>query len=941
MYQLILIIQGLSILGLFIECWIVLRHAKGTLHSYLFLSCIATLFNNLGYLLELMAHSEEAYFTALRMSYLGRVWIGFALLVFIVELTQRNFLRGLKYIFAAINVFVYIAMFTTRSTGLYYKNCSFIMNGDFPVFVHEDGIVHNFWSATLGVYIILGLGALFTEIAKEKDKTRRKQLLMVLSAVLAQSIAVIIQLLKLFPVTRFYDLTMIGYPIGTIFMLIAILRYDLLDTEAIARQYVIDQISEAIMAVDKHGIVRFVNEPVNMLVPLMGGSMESAIAMAHDAAVRGSTISAGGRIFTAKESSLELKGKRIGTLYMLVDSTSTYRYLEEIRLQKRIADRANKAKSAFLANMSHEIRTPINSILGMDEMIMRESKENNIIEYAENIESAGRHLLSIINDILDISKIEEGKVEIIPVDYDLSSVINDLTNMIQARAESKGLSLKLEVDDETPKMLTGDEIRIKQVASNILTNAVKYTKEGSVTMKVGYEKIEGEPDSINLKFSITDTGIGIKQEDIPKMFKAFERIETSRNRNIEGTGLGMSISKRLLDMMGSKMEVESEYGKGSTFSFAVKQKVIAWEPIGQYEDSYKRAVEGRKEYKRSFTAPDARILIIDDTPMNLAVFKGLLKQTLMHIDTAISGDEGIALAKENKYDILFIDHMMPHKDGIETLVEIRKLGVPSSGAVTVCLTANAISGAREGYLKAGFDDYIPKPIEAKRLEHMIMDYLPKEKVLKEETPEADEERTDLPEWLFKVNELDITSGLQHCGTNDIYLDTLSIYASSVKGNADGIEAFLEADDVKNATIKIHALKSTSRMIGAVSLGDLAEKLEAAGNANDVETLKKDVPDMLKIYRTLGEELSKVDEGKKSQEGELDDRDSISLDELKEAYTAIREFMSVADYDSALQLIEEISMCRVPEEEQERCDALIKAADEFEYEVIVGLLKEGK
>ncbi len=358
---------------------------------------------------------------------------------------------------------------------------------------------------------------------------------------------------------------------------------------------------------------------------------------------------------------------------------------------------ASEAKSAFLSNMSHEIRTPINAILGMNEMILRECDDENLLTYSESIKIAGSTLLGLINDILDFSKIEAGKIEIIPVNYDLSSVINDLVNMVQTRLDDKGLELKLNIDKSTPKLLYGDEVRIKQIISNILTNAVKYTEKGSVTLSVGYEKVDD--DNVLIKVSVKDTGIGIKEEDMKKLFSEFERIEESRNRNIEGTGLGMSITKTLLDMMDSGLEVESVYGEGSCFSFALKQHVVKWEELGDYEKSYMDMLKGQVKSRERFTAPDARVLVVDDNTMNLMVFKSLLKRTKVKIDMAESGDEGLSLAYDKKYDMIFLDHMMPEKDGIETLHEMKSLkNNPNLDTPTVCLTANAISGARDMYI---------------------------------------------------------------------------------------------------------------------------------------------------------------------------------------------------------------------------------------------------
>ncbi|MCR5002279.1 MAG: response regulator [Lachnospiraceae bacterium] len=413
--------------------------------------------------------------------------------------------------------------------------------------------------------------------------------------------------------------------------------------------------------------------------------------------------------------------------------TPDYRNLlstvNDLNEAKHAADEANRAKSEFLANMSHEIRTPINAVLGMNEMILRESDDETILSYSGNIKNAGKTLLGLINDILDFSKIEAGKIEIVPTEYDLSMVLYSLVNMIKTRVDDKGLDLKLDFDPGIPKGLYGDEMRIKQVITNILTNAVKYTEKGSVTFSMGYEVLTEDPDHIILNVSIKDTGIGIKPEDMPRLFSEFDRLEEKRNRNIEGSGLGMSITNSYLNLMGSALKVESTYGAGSRFYFSLKQKVTSWAELGDYKVAFSRDKKEREKYEARFTAPDACVLMIDDNIINHTVFKGLIKKTLIHVDTAKSGDEGIKLAAENKYDILFIDHMMPGKDGIETLHELRASeDGPNISTPAVCLTANAISGAKEEYMKAGFDEYLTKPIDPPVLEEIIYKYLPKEKI---------------------------------------------------------------------------------------------------------------------------------------------------------------------------------------------------------------------
>ena len=390
---------------------------------------------------------------------------------------------------------------------------------------------------------------------------------------------------------------------------------------------------------------------------------------------------------------------------------------------------ANEAKSSFLSNMSHEIRTPINAILGMNEMILRESTESSTLTYSQNIKTAGNTLLGIVNDILDFSKIEEGKMNIVPVDYDLFATLKDLVNMIRIKLDAKNIKLILDFDNNTPKLLHGDEIRIKQIITNILTNSAKYTERGSVTFRVSYEKIPSEPDSVMLNVSVKDTGIGIKPADMDKLFSKFDRIEENRNRNIEGTGLGMSITKELLEMMGSSLHVSSVYGAGSEFSFSIKQTVVSWEPLGNFEEAQKKSKEEVKEYKQKFEAPDADILVVDDNNMNLLVFTRLLKQTKVKIDTAKSGDEAISMIFKKKYDVIFLDHMMPEKDGVQVLRELKEGPVnPNMETPYICLTANAITGARDEYIKAGFDDYLAKPVNPKELEEMLFCHLPKEKI---------------------------------------------------------------------------------------------------------------------------------------------------------------------------------------------------------------------
>ncbi|MCR4738957.1 MAG: response regulator [Lachnospiraceae bacterium] len=402
---------------------------------------------------------------------------------------------------------------------------------------------------------------------------------------------------------------------------------------------------------------------------------------------------------------------------------------EALRRDKEVAERVSIAKTDFLAGMSHEIRTPINAMLGMNEMILRESDSEEITKYAHNLESAGRSLLAIINDILDLNKIESGKMDIRRAPYQMSSVLNDVCNMILFRAGEKNLSFRTDVEKTLPDGLIGDEIRVRQIMTNLLTNAVKYTQKGSVKLTVKYRP--SEDHALDLIISVTDTGIGIRKEDIGKLFTRFERMDPDRNRNIEGTGLGLAITKRLLELMGGEIRVESVYGEGSTFTAVIPQDVYRDLPIGDFRERFEKSNRNEKKYRETFHAPDALVLAVDDTNVNLIVIENMLKKTGIRIDTAKSGAEAVEKAKDTKYDLILMDQRMPKMDGVEALALIRAQENGCNGETPViCLTADAVQGAKEHYIAEGFTDYLSKPVNGRSLEETLMKYLPSEKVKK-------------------------------------------------------------------------------------------------------------------------------------------------------------------------------------------------------------------
>lgn len=539
---------------------------------------------------------------------------------------------------------------------------------------------------------------------------------------------------------------------------------------------------------------------------------------------------------------------------------------EELRRAKEVADMANQAKTNFLASMSHEIRTPINAVMGMNEMILRECEDEAIREYAFNVQSASRTLLSLINDILDLSKIEAGKMEIVNDNYKLSAVLYDVANMIQIKTEQKQLAFSVEVDEGLPDNLYGDEVRIRQVIVNILNNAVKYTKEGSVSLKVMGEK--NSDDAVNLVFSVSDTGIGIREEDMDKLYGAFERLDQKENHSVEGTGLGLSITTRMLELMHGHMEVESIYGEGSTFRIYLPQKITAVGDIGPFEAKYHEFAVSKEEYRESFEAPDAKILVVDDNEMNLFVVTNLLKMTKMEIVCCDRGEKCLELVKQQAFDVILLDHMMPGMDGIETMKRLKGMEDNLSiAAPVIALTANAIIGVREMYLSEGFDDYLSKPIESETLEKMIKKFLPAEKIRRVENAPggARNQRAEVSgkqesHGVAEVQErsvrgtVDLFLGLQYSAEDaDMYKEFLRVFCDMSNEKAEKIQLCYKQEDWENYTVLVHALKSTSLSIGAKKLSELALELEKAGKENQLSVIREGHATMMKLYETTVKE----------------------------------------------------------------------------------------
>ena len=563
---------------------------------------------------------------------------------------------------------------------------------------------------------------------------------------------------------------------------------------------------------------------------------------------------------------------------------------EELEKALQAAEDANRAKSDFVSNMSHEIRTPITAILGMNEMIRRESNDESILSYADNISNAGESLLGIISDILDFSRIEAGRMELNPIDYSPAVMINDLYNLIRFRAEAKGLNLKFDIDPGIPSGLVGDELKVKQIITNLLTNAVKYTEKGEIRLEIKCEEKDSDNNRARLLVTVSDTGIGIRAEEMEKLFVPFDRLDLSRNRSIEGSGLGLSISRRLLFLMNSELQVESIYEKGSRFYFSIWQDICDPGQIGKFTPSgVSRRAKDERAGKKFFRAPGRRILVVDDMPMNLQVLTGLLKRTEMIIETASGGEECVKIFGQRDFDMVFLDYRMPGMDGIETLRKLKDL-YPEKTERTpiIALTASAILGDREKLLKEGFTEYLSKPVNITDMEETMARYivnvshdetagkqaddsfegsqnLPSDSSFSTVSDNPSERLNDgqeeslegIPAQILEIAALDHEKGLEYCGDAEDYLFALETYAESVEPKAAALEKSLEDGNIDEYVLIVHSLKSMSKAIGATGLSEKAKDLEQAGREGKTDLIKKDTEGFIREYRSLGEKLEKL------------------------------------------------------------------------------------
>ncbi len=732
MYTFLLTLQIIAVV-FSLACAAVLLLQKGTEVTKLILvGCLCAFVQNAGYLLEMMSRNLDEVMIAIRLEYIGTSFITTMSVLFVFRYCRVAFQNWLKYTLLIIDVLVLICVWCYEYVPFYYSKVSFVYTGVFPHVILEKGFLYIIFMVTIYAEIIAGLvvGSVFAIRTTDPNMKKNYRFL-----VFSNAAPLLFYIAGVCNMVDGYDPAPIGGAMGILIFCANLIFRRVFDVVETAHQNILMDLDDAIVVLDyRKGFQEANKAAINLFPELARTSYGELIGSKEFYDLfdqkENNEVEIGGRYYKVHINDLYarsgIESNFIGYSMIFFDITDSKQQIAKMNELRIAADVANQAKSAFLANVSHEIRTPINVVQGMSEVIIRDYDDPKLLEYADNIQNAADQLLDLINGILDFSKIESGKVTLANAEYRVDTFFRDIIMVFEHKSTEQGLTFVTDIAGDIPRLLYGDMIRLRQIATNILSNAFKYTREGSVTLRARFEKMTEEKG--NLIFSVEDTGIGIRKEEVDRIFEMFVRLDERLNRAVEGTGLGMNITKSLVDLMGGEIKVYSEYGKGSVFTVIVPQFIRSGS--GDTIGELKQQSVVRKRVDVGFEAPDAKVLIIDDSKTNLIVAKALLRDTKAQITTGISGDECLDYVLREHFDVIFLDHRMPGMDGVETLHKMQMMDHKCTGSPIIMLTANAMSDAKDYYLKQGFSDFISKPITEQSICNMLLRYLPENLVHK-------------------------------------------------------------------------------------------------------------------------------------------------------------------------------------------------------------------
>lgn len=826
------------------------------------------------------------------------------------------------HLLLVVNMGFYVMIATVDYHHLYYKDYWLApskanLNG--YTLEISPAPMYYVYMAFLLAEIMTTIGIIISSYCSQRSMPNKGKIhFLMIAAMLSPMLLLSLRILK---ILKGDDPTPLGILLSCIFMSIAVVKYGLFDPVKNAKNYIIDNLKEAVIVTDADHRFLFLNSMADKIITSINKEQGYSTDDKIYAFIQGSQdfFDWKDRHYQVEETVLKDNELIQGYMMTIVDVT---KIIEQNHLMKRLVlqtEDANRAKTNFVSNMSHEIRTPMNSIVGITEILLRSRHSPKEQEYLLNIQSSGRVLLTIINDVLDCSKMEAGKMQLFDEPYDTCSLFHDLRISMENRIGHSGLELIYDIDQDIPCKLKGDMGRIRQVIINLVNNAIKYTEKGSVRFSVHVR--QKNTDKVMLYYEVADTGIGIRKEDQKILFDAFQRVEMDRNRYVEGTGLGLTISQNLVNMMGGVIEVESEYGKGSRFFFTIEQTIIDPTPVSAVNYNGQKDNVTEKEAECLFIAPEAHILLVDDNELNLVVAKELLKPLRMQIDTAENGLQAVKMVRGSQYDLVLMDHMMPVMDGIEAAKAIRALPEDKYQKLPIiALTANAMVDARKEFLNAGMNGFVAKPIDFARICNQLKLWLPKDLV--RDVPKEEAKKLladDLSDREIQPEDsqrgFSFEEGVNHCGSKAALMKTIRIFYRTIDSKANKIEQCLKEGLISDYVIEIHALKSSALLIGAVPLSEAAKELEGYGKQGKTELLEEKTPDLLAMYRDLKNILRPYAEKEEDAKKEFSDGEWITA--LQQIHQCIEQF----DLDGVDQIMEQLEEYQVPECIRESMDQL--------------------
>ncbi len=875
-----------------------------------------SLIQNVGYLLELAAPTVEAAMTAVTVEKVGSAFTPLCYCWFIYVYCYITPPKTLLRILGVIS-FLSLPAVIFNWNGLFYREVRWLANEDgFHYVSLSYGPLYMFFM--IGHIIIpyaLCIYTLINAIRERSDRQVNHQYWTILGISTLPVIVLIAYVCKLIKV---YDFTPVTLTIAMAMVVIVVWSRRNYDFRHLAAEKVLESMGDGVIALDDHDrLVSYNRAAADIFDRLPAHKLGENIRVVEDFREEmlnediPQSFSINGQHYESHSKHIvDENGKIQGSVILILDMTDTKAYINEIKKVRSQAEKASAAKSEFLANMSHEIRTPMNAIIGLNDIIMEECGDTEIYAHAKDVQSAAKNLLTIINDILDLSKVEAGKMELVNVNYYIKTMADEVIGMMDMAASQRGLILKYECDAMIPCRYNGDDGRIKQILINILSNAIKFTKKGYVRAYITGKPGRSEDEEM-ITFCVEDTGCGIREEDLEKIFEDFRQVDSKRNRSVDGTGLGLAIVKHLVELMDGTIKMESVYGKGTTVTIMIPQKIVDSRPVSEMPE----IPQTEEKITDMFTVPGMKVLIVDDNMINRKVARGFLKSYAFDLTEAESGPEAIELVRASWYDLIFMDHMMPGMDGIEAAEIIRRdCGENGAAPVMIALTANAMEGMREHFLEHGFQDFIAKPLDRKELNQLLLRWVP-EKYRQNENRE--EEFTPLDPAAFQIDGVDMDAAMKYyCGDEEGFVDLLEIYHMDGRRKRDLLCDLVDSD-ILRYQIEVHGLKSASANIGAMDVSALAREQENAAAQGDRELIREKFPVLLAEYETLLANIGQFLERRRQKDEKTEKLPGLPVQELREQIAAALEELKHFWSRECAERVDMVLAHELPEDVSER------------------------